>query len=197
MNINVCVSTTVISVIFLCQNWSVGVVPPAGAISWLATVSTVALQSNAGVMSSAQVQVVMPSVILVWSTLSTPSVAPVCSGGPGFSGLPLMPVFPAGTYVGEDLLPIPEYLTKKILQLEFVKMWELMPDLAQGWGREHEEHAGSSATKDRTCHRHTPCTMITTPQILVQTIHATFWCNASSCGWGLSCQAACLPPIQC
>ena len=30
--------------------------------------------------------------------------------------------------MGEGLLPIPKHLTKKILQLEFVEMWDLMPE---------------------------------------------------------------------
>ena len=38
--------------------------------------------------------------------------------------------------MGEGLLPIPEYLAKKILQLELVKMQELMPET---WVRDKEE----------------------------------------------------------
>ena len=68
----------------------------------------------------------VPSTGLVWSTMSTPLVAPVSSGG--FPGLLSIPVIPAGSYMGEGLLPIPERLTKKIFQLEFFEMQELMPE---------------------------------------------------------------------
>ena len=103
-----------------------GVVPPAGAISWLATCSRAASQDNARGTSLEQSQVIVPSTGPVWSAMSTPSVVPVSSGGlPGMSSIP---VVPAGSYMGEGLLPIPERLTKKILQLEFVEMRELMPE---------------------------------------------------------------------
>ena len=69
---------------------------------------------------------------LVWSTVSTPSVAPVSSGG--FLELPFIR---AESYMGKGLLPIPEHLTKKILQLEFVEMHEL---LLETWLRDEEEN---------------------------------------------------------
>ena len=48
-----------------------------------------------------------------------------------------MIVVPAGSYMSEGLLPIPEYLAKKILQLELVKMQELMPET---WLKDKEEN---------------------------------------------------------
>ena len=86
-----------------------GVVPPAGAFSWLATV----LQWLHRIWqeSSYVITTSMPSMGIVWSTPSTPSVAPVSSGEQEFSGLPLMPVVPMGRYMGEGLLPIAERLT--------------------------------------------------------------------------------------
>ena len=45
-------------------------------------------------------------------------------------------VMPAGGYMGEGLLPIPERLAKKIVALEFVEMRDLMPET---WLREEEE----------------------------------------------------------
>ena len=39
--------------------------------------------------------------------------------------------------MGEGLLPIPKHLTKKILQLEFVEMWDLM---LETWLRDEEEN---------------------------------------------------------
>ena len=65
-------------------------------------------------MSLAQAQVMVLSTGLVWSTLSTLSVASVSSRGQGFSKLPSMPVVPAGSYMDEGLLPIPERTAKKI-----------------------------------------------------------------------------------
>lgn len=67
---------------------------------------------------------------LVWSTVLTPSMALVSSGG--FLGLPFIPM---ESYTGKGLLSIPEHLTKKILQLEFVEMHELMPET---WLRDEE-----------------------------------------------------------
>ena len=111
-----------------------GVVHPAGAISWLATCSRAASQDNTKSTSLEQAQVIGPSTGLVWSAMSTPSVVPVSSGGlPGMSSIP---VVPAGSYMGEGLLPIPERLTKKIIQLEFVEMRELMPET---WLSDEEE----------------------------------------------------------
>ena len=43
-------------------------------------------------------------------------------------GLPAYVVFPAGAYLGEGLLPVPEKLVQKIIWLEFVVMWELMSE---------------------------------------------------------------------
>ena len=121
-----------------------GVVPPAGAISWLATCSRAASQDNARGTSSEQAQVIVPSTGLVWSAMSTPSVVPVSSGGlPGMSSIP---VVPAGSYMGEGLLPIPERLTKKILQLEFVEMRELMPET---WLRDEEESTRNTLSLPR------------------------------------------------
>ena len=121
-----------------------GVVPPAGAISWLATCSRAASQDNTAVVSLEQTQVMVPSTGLVWSTKSTSLVAPVSSGG--FPGLPSIPVIPAGSYMGEGLLPIPERLTKKIFQLEFFEMQELMPET---WLRDEEENTRNTLSLPR------------------------------------------------
>ena len=82
-----------------------GVVPPAGAISWLATCSRAASQDNARGTSSEQAQVMVPSTGLVWSAMSTPSVVPVSSEGlPGMSSIPVVPALLAYLAVrgGED-----------------------------------------------------------------------------------------------
>ena len=46
-------------------------------------------------------------------------------------------VIPAGGYMGEGLLPVPDKLVKKIIKLEFVEMQELLPE---SWLREEEEN---------------------------------------------------------
>ena len=51
-------------------------------------------------------------------------------------GLPANVGFPAGAYLGEGLLPVPEKLVQKIISLEFVEMWELM---LETWLWEEEE----------------------------------------------------------
>ena len=50
-----------------------------------------------------------------------------------------IPALPAGGYMGEGLLPIPEKTVKKILELAFVEMRDLMPET---WPREEEESSG-------------------------------------------------------
>ena len=110
-------------------------------------------QCDAGVMSSAQAQAMVPSMGLVWSTMSTPSVAPVSSGG--FPGLPLIAVVPAGTgYMGQGLLPIQKRLTKKILQLELSTCMSLCQKSAEGLRGEHKGHTVASASEDCTCYRY-------------------------------------------
>ncbi len=56
-------------------------------------------------------------------------------GGPGAADHgPIVPALPAGGYMGEGMLPIPAW--KKILELAFVEMGDLMPEV---WMREEEE----------------------------------------------------------
>ena len=43
---------------------------------------------------------------------------------------------PAGSYLGEDLLPVPEKLVQKITKLEFVEMRDLIPET---WLLDEEE----------------------------------------------------------
>ena len=112
-----------------------GVVPPAGAISWLATSSRAVSQDNARGTSSEQAQVIMPSTGLVCMVSNVNSI-----GGSSVFGRTPRNVLDtrcsSGSYMGEGLLPIPERLTKKILQLEFVEMRERMPET---WLRDEEE----------------------------------------------------------
>ena len=66
------------------------------------------------------------------------------------SGLGVSPVVaagvPAGAFMAEGLLPVPEKLAQKIIRLEFVEMRELMPEM---WWREEEEVARSTLTWPR------------------------------------------------
>ena len=49
--------------------------------------------------------------------------------------MPSIPVVPAASYMSKGLLPILEHVTKKILQLEFVEMHELM---VETWLRDED-----------------------------------------------------------
>ena len=89
-----------------------GVVPPSGSISWLNTL---------GEGSSGRVMI--------------PPVGAGVSGGMDVSSI-VTPSLPAGGYMGEGLLPIPEKLVKKILNLDFVELREMLPE---AWLREEEE----------------------------------------------------------
>ena len=55
-----------------------------------------------------------------------------------WSSASLRLVVPTGTYVGEGVLPVPERVTKKILNLEFVKMRKIMPET---WLMEEEDRS--------------------------------------------------------
>ena len=107
---------------------SMGVIPPAGAVSWLSTFDNQAVLS-ASMAGGAAVVSPTPAVV--------PTTSLIKSGIPRPDGLP-QAVVPAGSYMGEGLIPIPERLSKKILNLEFVEMRDLMPET---WMREEEESA--------------------------------------------------------
>ena len=51
-----------------------------------------------------------------------------------------IPVLPGGGYMGEGLLPIPDRMVKQILDLAFVEMRDLMPEV---WLRDEDETGGS------------------------------------------------------
>ena len=93
---------------------SMGVVPPGRAISWLSTMDT--------------------------GSASRPAV-PTVGGGCGLelaAMVAVAPSLPAGGYMGEGLLPIPDKLVKKITNLEFVELREMLPEV---WLREEKEAA--------------------------------------------------------
>ena len=103
-----------------------GVVPSAGAISWLPTFNaTSATGAVGGIGMTALTAVTAP----VMSTAPPPALLTSASMGIEV---------PTGTYVGEGVLPVPERLAKKILNLEFVEMRELMPET---WLMEEEERS--------------------------------------------------------
>ncbi len=84
-----------------------GVPPPPGSVAWL---GRTLVGAEAGV---------------------------VAVGGPGAADHgPIVPALPAGGYMGEGMLPIPEKVVRKILELAFVEMGDLMPEV---WMREEEE----------------------------------------------------------
>ena len=103
-----------------------GVVPSASAISWLPTFeATSATGAVGGIGGMALTAVTAPVVS------TTPPPALLTSASLGME-------VPTGTYVGEGVLPVPERLAKKILNLGFVEMRELMPET---WLMEEEERS--------------------------------------------------------
>ena len=89
-----------------------GVVPPAGSIAWLNTVA---------------------------GGTTNQIAEPMAVGGSGVrvDSLSIVePSLPAGGYMGEGLLPIPDKLVKRILNLEFIELREMLPE---AWLREEEE----------------------------------------------------------
>ena len=93
-----------------------GTIPSSGAVAWLPTLpaSTGHMAMTAGVAQS------------------LPAVA---SFGLGV-GEVSVPTVPAGWFMGEGLLPVPEKITKKTLNLDFVEMRDLMPE---NWLCEEED----------------------------------------------------------
>jgi hypothetical protein len=103
---------------------TMGSMPPAGFLPYLPSFATAA--------SAASVNLPTLPATLGTSAASVPlPTQPVTSEGT--SGAALVP---AGGYMGEGLLPVPDKLVKKILKLEFVEMQELLPE---SWLREEEE----------------------------------------------------------
>ena len=103
-----------------------GSIPPSSAISWVPVFSA----SNS---------LSLPS--LATSVSATPS-------GPAVLKLtqPSSCGVPAGSYLGEGLLPVPDKLVQKIVKLEFVEMRDLMPE---SWMREEEEASKPILTMPR------------------------------------------------
>ena len=112
-----------------------GIIPPSSAIPWVPL-----LTSDTSVSGRLVVQPAMATTSA--ATITSSSIA---SGAPPMSGLGVSPVVaagvPAGAFMAEGLLPVPEKLAQKIIRLEFVEMRELMPEM---WWREEEEVARST-----------------------------------------------------
>ena len=89
-----------------------GVIPPSSAIPWVPL-----LTSNTSVSVR---HVVQPATATTSAATTTSS--PTTSGAPSMSGLGVSPVVtagvPAGAFIAEGLLPVPEKLAQKIIQLE-------------------------------------------------------------------------------
>ena len=80
--------------------------------------------------------VLPPPSAISWLS-SAPSPEVLAEGAEASTGTSI-PTLPAGGYMGEGLLPIPEKVVKKILELSFVEMRELMPEM---WLQREEEEA--------------------------------------------------------
>ena len=114
-----------------------GVIPPSSAIPWVPLLTS---------DMSASGRLVVPPTMATSSAATTTSSS-TASVAPPMSVLGVSPVVaagvPAGAFMAEKLLPVPEKLAQKILRLEFVEMRELMPEM---WWREEEDVARSTLT---------------------------------------------------
>jgi len=106
-----------------------GVLPPPSAIPWVPLLASVASTSGHIIVSSAA----QPTPAATPNLMSVPPVVASVETVPGVSQLS---VVPAGSFMAEGLLPVPEKLAQKIIRLEFVEMRELMPET---WLRDEEE----------------------------------------------------------
>ena len=117
-----------------------GVIPPSSAIPWVPLLTSDTSASGRLVVQPA-------TATTSAATITSSSIA---SGAPPMSGFGVSPVVaagvPAGAFMAEGLLPVPEKLAQKIIRLEFVEMRELMPEM---WWREEEEVARSTLSWPR------------------------------------------------
>ena len=104
--------------------------------------------------------VVSTAVSSIAATMVTSSVMPLVSPAlsvvsAGAPGSPATIGLPAGAYLGEGLLPVPEKLAQKILHLDFVEMRELVPEtLAKGRRGSGEEHSSMAKASLSFCDIH-------------------------------------------
>ena len=93
-----------------------GVLPSPSATPWVPLLSSTA-SGHIGVSPTTQ-----PSPVVTSDPMPVPPVVTPFETVPGVS------VVPAGSFMAEGLLPVPEILAQKIIHLEFIKMRELMPE---------------------------------------------------------------------
>ena len=105
------------------------VLPPPSAIPWVPLLASVAPTSGHIIVSSAA----QPTPA---ATPNLMSVSPVVASVETVPGVSQLSVVPAGSFMAEGLLPVPEKLAQKIICLEFVEMRELMPET---WLHNEEE----------------------------------------------------------
>lgn len=143
MWVKVAVLEVVIVVFF--SSWCIpgaglGVPPPSIAVSWVPTFSASSSLPTTVVSTPATVASLTPAVTTLMP--ATPSLVSAAVG------------VPAGTYLGEGLLPVPDKLVQKIVRLEFIEMRDLMPET---WLREED---ASNTTLSWPRRRLTPVTDI-------------------------------------
>ena len=120
-----------------------GVIPPPNATPWLPVLASVS--STMGGMVVPPVS--QSAITTTWA--STHSVVSPLVTVPGVSQLctpAVASVVPAGSFMAEGLLPVPDKLAQKIIRLEFVEMRELMPEM---WMGEEEETSRNILTWPR------------------------------------------------
>ena len=120
-----------------------GVIPPSNAIPWVPVLASVSSTMGGMVVSP----VSQSAITTTWA--STHSVVSPLVTVPGVSQLStpaVAAVVPAGSFMAEGLLPVPDKLAQKIIRLEFVEMRELMPEM---WMGEEEETSRNILTWPR------------------------------------------------
>ncbi len=107
---------------------TLGVIPDMSSLSWLSS-NPMSQDISLGAQSSSLPAGSASSMVL-------PGVGNVLSGG--------LPKFPGGSvssFVGDGLLPFPEKLIRKITELSFIEMSELLPEI---WMAVEEEATASN-----------------------------------------------------
>ena len=108
---------------------TLGVLPPSGLLPNLPTFNASGVAA-AGASGSGSHVMLTPA-----STVVTPAASVTGSA-----------MVPAGCYMGEGMLPVPDRLVKKIVKLEFVEMKELLPETKI---REEDESSRSGSAFPR------------------------------------------------
>ena len=102
---------------------AMGVMPPAASLPPMPVISSGSISAPVlGSQLQAQ-QMAMSSlgIPLIPATVMTPGISSSATSGQSV-------MLPGGMYLGDGVMPLPQRLVKKILELQFVEMFELQPE---------------------------------------------------------------------